>query len=110
MLRKSPLLLFALLFAGSFLLWGCDTTANREIARAEKALDEALEVNADAYATEDYNAATELFQDATALAADKRIQEARTAAIKAKIRAEDAKKKAEERHKILEGEMERIGR
>ncbi len=91
-------------------LSGCDTTADRELARAEKALEAAMEVSADAHATDDYNKAEEYFQEAVELSHDNRVQEARAAAIKAKLRAEDARKKAEERLRILESEMEKLGR
>lgn len=110
MLRKLPFLLVLILFASSLILAGCDTSAERELKRAEKALDEALAFNADAYATDDYNAAEALMNEAAELSADNRIQEARQAAIKAKLKAEDAKRKAEERHKILSDEMDQLGR
>ncbi|MFH0765288.1 MAG: hypothetical protein V2A61_02595 [Calditrichota bacterium] len=102
------LLSAALIIAVS--LSGCDTTADRELRRAERALNEALEVNADSYATDDYTAAEELFQEAMELSRNNRIQEARAAAIKVKLRAEDAQRKAEERHRILQDEMDRLGR
>lgn len=97
-------------FLIAFVLVGCDTTADRELNRAERALDEALDVNADAYASDDYVAAEELLIEAAELARDNRIQEAREAAIKCKLRAEDAKKKALERHRIMEEEADRLGR
>jgi len=102
------LLSAALIFA--IVLCSCDTTADRELGRAERALNDALEVNSDSYAPEDYTAAEELFQEAMDLSRDNRIQEARATAIKAKLRAEDAKRKADERHRILQDEMDRIGR
>jgi hypothetical protein len=107
--RTAKLLTFAvILLAG--LIVGCDTNAERELRRAEKALDDAMAVNADAYATEDYNEAEAAFDEAQQLAKDNRIQEARTAAIKAKLSAEDARRKAEERKAILESEMDRLGK
>lgn len=94
----------------AIILIGCDATADREIKRAEQALDEALNVSADAYAPDDYSTAEELFQEAVALARDNRILEARNVAINAKLRAEDARKKAEERHKIMEEQSRKLGR
>jgi len=108
--RFSSILLLCFLFSLSVVVAGCDTTAERELRRAEKALDEANAVNADAYASDDYEAAEELFQEAVELNDNNRVQEARSAAIKAKLRAEDAKSKAEERLRILQDEMDRIGR
>lgn len=107
---KNALFIFVLTAIVAVSLVGCDTTADRELRRAEKALDEALEINADAYATDDYRRAEELLEEAAALANDGRIQEAREAAIKCKLRAEDAKRKAEERHQILDAEMDELGR
>jgi len=89
---------------------GCDITADRELRRAQDALDAADEVSADAHATADYNMANELFQDAMQLSEDGRIQEARTAAIKAKLRAEDAEMKAKERLRILNEALDKLGR
>lgn len=91
-------------------LSGCDISAERELKRAERALEEAMQVSADAHATEDYNKAEEFFQEAVELNNDNRIQEARSAAIKSKLAAEDAKLKAEERMRILDSEMEKLGR
>ncbi|MFC2150155.1 hypothetical protein ACFLQV_01500 [Calditrichota bacterium] len=109
MLRKA-LLLTVTLLTGTLLIMGCDTTANRELQRAEKALDEALDLSADAYASDDYMAAEELLMEAEELANDNRIQEARQAAIKAKLRAEESMKKAQEYHRIMEDEADRLGR
>ncbi len=110
MLNKTltSFLVITLLFFLS--LTGCDTTADRELLRAEKALDVALDYNADAYASDDYVAAEELLVEAAELANDNRIQEARMAAIKCKLRAEDATRKAKERHAIMQNEMDRLGR
>lgn len=87
---------------------GCDTTADRELQRANEALEAAREVGADEHATEDYNAAEEAFAQAQQLARDQRVAEARSMAVKAKILAEDARNKAVERQRILEAEMERL--
>ena len=100
----------ALVAAAALLAAGCDTTAERELARAEAALDDAARANASEFASDDYNAAEAAFAEAQSLAANNHVQEARSMAIKAKILAEDAKHKAEERQRILESEMERIGR
>ena len=107
---KTVLLLTGLLIVFSVGLTGCDTTADRELRRAEKALDAADAADAEASATEDYLAAEEFFNEAVRLAEENRIQEARQAAINAKLRAEDALKKAEERQHILDAEAERLGR
>ena len=109
-MRQFAFLFIILAALASSALIGCDTTAERELNRAEVALDKALDVNADAYASDDYMAAEELLIEASDLAKDSRIQEARAAAIKSKLRAEDAERKALERHKIMEAEMERLGR
>ena len=91
-------------------LAGCDVTADRELRRAEKAINEAQEYNAEEHATDDFLAAEQLLIEADELANDNRIQEARQAAIKAKLKAEDALKKAQERQRILDAEMDEIGR
>lgn len=100
------LLCLAVLTAASLI--GCDTSADRELRRAERAIDEALDVGADQYASEDYNRAEELLTEADELAKENRIQEAREVAIRAKLRAEDAKKKADEYQLILAEEEERL--
>ena len=91
-------------------LIGCDTTAERELKRAEKAINEAQQANAEEYATEDYLAAELNLNEAVELAHNNRIQESRQAAIKAKLRAEDALRKAKERQNILDAEMDELGR
>ena len=110
MSRYSNILYIILFLVVSFVSVGCDTTAERELRRAEAALDDANEVSADAHATNDYMAAEEYFQEAIALSEDGRIQEARTAAIKAKLRAEDATLKAKERLRVLNQEHDKLGR
>jgi len=91
-------------------LIGCDTTAERELKRAEKAINEAQQANAEEYATEDYLKAEQYLVEAVELAQDNRIQEARQLAIKAKLSAEDGLRKAQERQRIMESEMDRLGR
>jgi len=110
MLRFSNALLTFLIIVVSFTTVGCDTTAERELRRAEAALDAATDVSADAYATDDFMAAEELFQEAIELSEDGRIQEARTAAIKSKLRAEDSERKAKERLATLNAEHDKLGR
>jgi len=110
MSRLTAIIIAGLIALVSLSTVGCDVSAERELKRAERALDEALELAADRHATEDYEAAEELLIEAAELAKDKRIQEARMAAIKSKLRAEDAKRKAKERVMILEAEMEELGR
>ncbi len=110
MYRRTALFLSGLLIVASVTLFGCDTTADRELRRAERALELADEVDAEASASDDYIKAEELFNEAVQLAEENRIQEARMAAIKAKLRAEDAKKKAEEHNRILDAEAEKLGR
>ena len=108
--RLTSLMVVALIVVAALLAVSCDTTAERELARAETALNEAARANASEFASEDYNAAEAAFVEAQQLAADNRVQESRAMAIKSKILAEDAKLKAEERQRILESEMDRIGR
>ena len=91
-------------------LTGCDVTAERELKRAETAIEEARDLNAEEHATEDYLAAEGLLVEAVELARDDRVQEARYIAIKAKLRAEDAANKAQERMRILGEEMRKLGR
>ncbi|MBT3233419.1 MAG: DUF4398 domain-containing protein [Calditrichaeota bacterium] len=110
MSRIFLVLLLCFVLSSVTFLSGCDVSAERELKRAEKALEAAMEVSADAHATEDYNSAEEYFQEAVELSNDNRVQEARAAAIKAKLKAEDARNKAEERMRILESEMDRLGR
>jgi len=105
----------ALILAGfiailSLSLVGCDTSAERELRRAEEALLNAEEYDAEEHATDDFTKAEELLNEAADLARDNRVQEAREAAIKSKLAAEDALRKAKERAKILEAEMENLGR
>ncbi|MBM3326804.1 MAG: DUF4398 domain-containing protein [Calditrichaeota bacterium] len=94
----------------AFTLSGCDTSADRELKRAEEALNKALRIGADANATEDYVKAEGLLVEAQERAQKNEIAEARRLAIESKIIAEDAYRKAEERQKIIEHEMEKIGR
>lgn len=103
-------LLLALTALLATALAGCETTADPELRRAEKAINEALASGADASATEDYTAAEELLMKAQELARNNRILEARSTAIEAKLRANDAKIKADERLKILEAEAEQLGK
>jgi hypothetical protein len=109
-MRLSNFLLAGLIGIMSLSLIGCDTSADRELKRAEDAINTAQEFNAEEHATDDYIAAEELLVEAADLARDDRVQEARDAAIKAKLRAEDATRKAKERMKILEAEMDELGR
>ena len=102
--RWLALLTAAVVFAG------CDTTADRELRRAEEALDKAMAVSADAHATDDYNKAEEYFNLAQEANDRHKIQEAREYAIKAKLAAEDAESKSKERLRILEEEYDRLGR
>lgn len=89
---------------------GCDTTADRELNRAQEALDKALHVGADEHATEDYTRAEQLLVQAQEMARQGKVSEARRLAVEAKILADDAYSKALERQKILEEEASRIGR
>ncbi len=110
MLRNTVVILTILVAVFSLSLTGCDVTAERELQRAERAIEEARDLNAEEHATEDYLAAEDLLVEAAELARDDRIQEARHVAIKAKLRAEDAAGKAQERMKILDEEMQELGR
>ena len=94
----------------SLSLIGCDTSAERELNRAEEAINAAQDFNAEEHATDDYLKAEELLVEAADLARDGRVQEAREAAINSKLAAEDAMRKAKERMRILEAEMEELGR
>ena len=102
--------LLALLIPLTVGLVGCETTADIELRRAEKALNDALEVGADASASDDYIKAEEMLIKAQELARDNKILEARQVAVEAKVIADDAKRKAEERQLILEQEAERLGK
>lgn len=110
MTRNKNFYVILLVALVAFTFSACDTTADRELKRAERALDEALHFNADAHAPDDYIEAENLLQDAMELSRNKRIQEAREAAVKAKLRADDARRKAEERMRILDDESRRLGR
>jgi len=110
MLTQSRIILAGVtLLLGIFLL-GCETTADPELKRAEKSLNEALALGADASASDDYSAAEQLLVQAQELARENKILEARSTAIEAKIRADEAKKKAEEMARILEDESSRLGK
>jgi len=89
---------------------GCETTADPELKRAEKALNEALAIGADASASEDYMKAEAMLIEAQELARDNKILEARQMAVEAKVIADDAKTKAQEQAKILEEEAGRLGK
>ncbi|MCF7809949.1 hypothetical protein K9N50_03055 [bacterium] len=109
-MRLSIFLMAGLFVMVSLSLTGCDTSAERELKRAEDAINVAQEFNAEEHATDDYLKAEELLVEAADLARDGRVQEAREAAINSKLSAEDAMRKAKERMKILEAEMEELGR
>lgn len=106
--HRINLLIIILAVSTAVSLSGCDTSADRELRRAETALDEALDVGADRYATDDYQAAETYLVEAADLARENRIQEARSLAIKSKLRAEDATRKAKEYQQILQEEEERL--
>jgi len=91
-------------------LAGCETNADIELKRAEKALNEALAVGADASASDDYMKAEQLLIEAQELARNNKILEARQTAVEAKIIAEDARNKAVEMQKILDDEASRLGK
>jgi len=103
-------LLLALLIPFAFAMTGCETSSDVELRRAEKALNEALEVGADASASDDYMKAEELLIKAQELARDNKILESRQTAVEAKVIADDAKRKAEERQRILDDEADRLGK
>lgn len=105
---KSTLLTILIVLA--FVFTGCETNADIELRRAEKSLNEALNVGADASASDDYMKAEELLIHAQELARDNKILEARQVATEAKIIADDAKRKAEERQRILDDEATRLSR
>ncbi|NQU05067.1 MAG: hypothetical protein HQ568_03165 [Calditrichaeota bacterium] len=109
-MRLSILLLTVLMVTVSMFSIGCDTSADRELHRAEEAIMDAEEYAAEEHATVDFLAAEELLIEAAELAREGKIQKAREAAIKSKIRAEDATRKAKERMRILEHEMDKLGR
>ncbi|NQT33615.1 DUF4398 domain-containing protein [bacterium] len=110
MSRNLAVILTILVVVFSLSLIGCDVTAERELKRAETAIEEARDLNAEEHATKDYLDAEELLVEAAELARDDRIQEARHVAIRAKLRAEDAASKAQERMNILDEEMRELGR
>ena len=101
-------MLLALLIPFVVGLTGCETSADTELRRAEKALNEALAIGADASASDDYSKAEELLIKAQELARDNKILEARQMAVEAKVIADDAKRKAAERQSILDDEAERL--
>jgi len=85
---------------------GCDFSARRDLKRAEKALRQADELNAEFWAEPEYRKAQKAFDDAMDLARERKINEARDkatvavdwareAAMWAKIRAEEMQKEKE---------------
>jgi len=110
MIQKTTTLLLGAALAAAFALSGCETTAEPELKRAEKALNEALAVGADASASDDYQKAEALLVHAQELARDNKILEARQTAVEAKVIADDAKTKALEHERILEAEAARLGK
>ncbi len=109
-MRLSILLLTVLIVTVSVFSTGCDTSADRELHRAEEAIIAAEEFNAEEHATDDFLKAEELLIEAAELAREGKIQKAREAAIESKLSAEDATLKAKERMRILDYEMEKLGR
>lgn len=109
-MKKSASYFLSLIILLSVATIGCDVSAERELRRAQASLDIADEMDAEAYAAEDYMAAEELFEEAMAASEDDQVQEARRLAIKAKLRAEDAIDKTKDRLRSLEAEQERLGR
>ena len=89
-MKKTAFYLFSLLLLLSVTSIGCDVSAERELRRAQAALEAADEIDAEAYAAEDFMEAEEYFEEAMAADEDDQVQEARRLAIKAKLRAEDA--------------------
>lgn len=103
--------LFSILFLTvSSLLTSCDTSADRELHRAEEALNAADAIDAEAHAPEDYMKAEELFEEAMSANEKGLVQETRRLAIQAKLRAEDAADKTKDRQRALEAEQDRLGR
>ena len=110
MTKPTRALLLGAIASLAFIFAGCETNADIELKRAEKSLNEALAVGADASASDDYSSAEQLLTEAQELARSNKILEARQKAIEAKLHADDAKKKAEEMAKILEDESNRLGK
>jgi predicted S18 family serine protease len=110
MRHKSKLLLLGLTVLLAAAISGCDTSADRELRRAEESINAAQALGADASATEDFQSAEQLLMKAQDLARRDKITEARATAIEAKIRADDALRKAQEQQKILDDEADRLGK
>jgi len=106
---RTLILLLPLLFA-ALLAVGCDSTADRELKKAQEALDAAQAMGADAQAFDDFRRAEELFEQAMEANENGKVQDARKYAINAKIKAEDAMSKTKDRLNSLEAEREQMGR
>lgn len=106
---RSLILILPVLFA-ALLFVGCDATADREMKKAQEALDAAQEMGADAHAFEDFRKAEENFERAMEANEEGKIQDARNFAIKAKIQAEDAMSKTKDRMTSLDAERQNLGK
>ena len=110
MLHRTTLSITIIAALFALFIIGCDTTADRELHRAQDAMDAAEEIGAEEYATDDFRRAYDYFQEAMDASDRGEIQEARRLAIKAKLGFEDATTKTEERMRTLQSEHERLGR
>ncbi len=110
MSHRTALLIIILTAFSAVLFTGCDVSADRELNRAQAALDMAEEVSAEEHAPDDFLAAEEFFVEAMQANEDHEVQEARRLAIKAKLKAEDAIDKTKDRLRSLNAENERMGR
>jgi len=107
---RSLILIILPIFLLAFTFSGCDSSADRELKRAQEALDQAQEMGADSHAFDDFRKAEEFFEQAMEANDDGKIQDARSFAIKAKLKAEDAMSKTKDRMSSLDEEKSRLGR
>lgn len=110
MLHRTTLSITIIAALFALFIIGCDTTADRELRRAQDAMDAAEQVGAEEHATDDFRRGYEQFQQAMEANDEGEIQEARRLAINAKHLFEDATTKTEERLLTLQSEQEKLGR
>lgn len=107
---RLPVLIVLPVFLLTFAFAGCDATADRELKRAQEALDQAQDMGADAHAFDDFRKAEEFFEQAMEANDNNKVQDARALAIKAKLKADDAMSKTKDRVSALKEEQSRLGR
>lgn len=101
--------LLPMILAAAVVVTGCDTSANRDLRRAEKLLKEADKYHAELWAEHEYRKAQSLFVEAMDLAKVKYVNEARDKAAECELWAQEAVDLARMRFFEMEKEKDRLG-